>query len=99
MLNPESVAAELRGALGIDRPCVDPELRFQPKSFAQFLRQPEARDGIAWRAASPQFAHPIGLFFVENSNRMLRLTFDTRLANCSFAAPPATKLPAPSAWA
>ncbi|CAK0821218.1 unnamed protein product, partial [Prorocentrum cordatum] len=52
MLNPESVAAELRDALGIQRPCVDPELRYQPKSHAQFLKQLEAHDMISWRAAS-----------------------------------------------
>ncbi|CAK0871015.1 unnamed protein product, partial [Prorocentrum cordatum] len=95
MLNPESVAAELRGALGIGRPCVDPELCFQPKSHAQFLKQLEARDMIAWRVASPQSSHSIGLFFVEKSNRMLRLVFGTSLANCSFDAPPAGELPTP----
>ncbi|CAK0788029.1 unnamed protein product, partial [Prorocentrum cordatum] len=42
MPNPESVAAELRDALGIDRPRVDPELRFQPNSRAQFSKQLEA---------------------------------------------------------
>ncbi|CAK0871171.1 unnamed protein product, partial [Prorocentrum cordatum] len=99
MLNPESVAAELRDALGIARPCVGPELRFQPKSCAQFLKQLEARDMIARRAASPQSSHSIGLFFGEKSIRMPRLAFDTRLANCSFAAPPATELPTPSARA
>ncbi|CAK0792755.1 unnamed protein product, partial [Prorocentrum cordatum] len=40
-----------------------------------------------------------GLFFAGKSNHMLGLAFDTRLANCSFAAPPATRLPAPSARA
>ncbi|CAK0858696.1 unnamed protein product, partial [Prorocentrum cordatum] len=99
MLNPESVVAELRDELGIQRPYVDPELRYQPKSYAQFLKQLEAHDMISWRAASDQSSHTIGLFFVEKSNHMLRLAFDTRLANCSFVTPPPTKLPTPSAWA
>ncbi|CAK0838172.1 unnamed protein product [Prorocentrum cordatum] len=98
-LNSESVAAGLRDALGIQRPYVDPELRYQPKSHAQFSKQLEAHDMISWRAASSQSSHTIGLFFVEKSNHVLRLVFDTRLANCSFATPPATKLPTPSAWA
>ena len=46
MLNPESVAAELRESLGVVRPYVDPELRFQPKSYAQLLKQLEAHDMI-----------------------------------------------------
>eukprot|EP00959_Pyramimonas_sp_CCMP1952_P371377 7776944-Pyramimonas_sp.AAC.1 len=54
---------------------------------------------ISWRAASAQSSHTIGLFFVEKSNHMLGLVFDTRLANCSSVTPPATKLPTPSAWA
>ncbi|CAK0899503.1 unnamed protein product [Prorocentrum cordatum] len=73
MLDPESVAAELRGSLGVLRPRVDPELRHRPKPCAQFLKQLEASDAT--------------------------LAFDTRLANCSFAAPPATRLPTPGARA
>ena len=49
---------------------------------------------ISWQAASVNSPFTIGLFFVEKSNHMLRLVFDTRLANCSFLAPPATRLPA-----
>ncbi|CAK0857904.1 unnamed protein product, partial [Prorocentrum cordatum] len=44
ILNPESVAAELRDAPGIDSPRVGPELHSQPN--AQFLKQLEAHDMI-----------------------------------------------------
>ncbi|CAK0838468.1 unnamed protein product, partial [Prorocentrum cordatum] len=98
MLNPESVAAELRDSLGVIRPYVDPELRFKPKSYAEFLKQLEAHGMISWRVSSEQASFSTGLF-VQKSNGKLRLVFDTRLANCSFSCPPATRLPTPSAWA
>ncbi|CAK0811879.1 unnamed protein product, partial [Prorocentrum cordatum] len=99
MLNPESVAAELRDSLGVIRPYVDPELRFKPKSYAEFLKQLEAHGMISWRVSSEQASFSTGLFFVQKSNGKLRLVFDTRLANCSFSCPPATRLPTPSARA
>ncbi|CAK0840106.1 unnamed protein product, partial [Prorocentrum cordatum] len=99
MLNPESVAAELRESLGVIRPYVDPELRFKPKSYAEFLKQLEAHGMITWRVSSEQASFSTGLFFVQKSNGKLGLVFDTRLAKCSFSCPPATRLPTPSAWA
>ncbi|CAK0883156.1 unnamed protein product [Prorocentrum cordatum] len=99
MLNPESVAAELRDSPGVIRPYVDPELRFKPKSYAEFLKQLEAHGMITWRGSSEQASFSTGLFFVQKSNGKLRLVFDTRLANCSFSCQPATRLPTPSARA
>ncbi|CAK0875907.1 unnamed protein product [Prorocentrum cordatum] len=99
MLNPESVAAELRESPGASRPYADPELRHRPKSCAQFLKQPEARDAMSRQAASPLASFTTSLFFVEKSNHMLRFAFDTRMANCSFAAPPAARHPTPGARA
>ncbi|CAK0911425.1 unnamed protein product, partial [Prorocentrum cordatum] len=99
MLNPESVAAELRESSGVSRPYVDPELRFKPKSYAEFLKQLEAHDTITWRVSSEQAPFSTGLSLVLKTNSKLRLVLDTRLANCSFSCPPATRLPTPSARA
>ncbi|CAK0863616.1 unnamed protein product, partial [Prorocentrum cordatum] len=99
MLNPESVAAELRDSLRVIRLYVDPELRFKPKSYAEFLKQLEGHGMISWRVSSEQASFSTGLFFVQKSSGKLRLVFDTRLANCSFSCPPATRLPTPSARA
>ncbi|CAK0831114.1 unnamed protein product, partial [Prorocentrum cordatum] len=71
----------------------------QPKSYAEFLKQLEAHDMITWRVSSEQAPFSTGLFFVLKANVKLRLVFDTRLANCSFSCPPATRLPTPSARA
>ncbi|CAK0911449.1 unnamed protein product [Prorocentrum cordatum] len=78
MLNPESVAAELRDSLGVTSPYVDPELRFEPKSYAEFLKQLEAHGMISWRVSSEQASFSTGLFFAQKSNGKLRLVFDTR---------------------
>ncbi|CAK0816539.1 unnamed protein product [Prorocentrum cordatum] len=78
VLNPESVAAELRDSLGVIRPYVDPELRFKPKSYAEFLKQLEAHGVITWRVSSEPASFSTGLFLAQKSNGKLRLAFDTR---------------------
>ncbi|CAK0867526.1 unnamed protein product [Prorocentrum cordatum] len=76
----------------VGAPCVGPRLRFRPPEYAGFLLRLDQAGVLEWEVADRRATFSTGFFFVEKSNDVnLRLVFDARVANLSFATPP-------SAW-
>ena len=80
-------------------PYFDPKLKYDRKSYVEFITELTERGLLRWRKAVTGERHTLGVFFVAKKDGKLRLIFDTRVANLQFCAPPATALPTAAAFA
>ena len=80
-------SAALRKESGLGQPYVDPRLRCRLREYAGVLIRFHQAGMLEWEVADRVAAFSTGVFFVEKANGVhLRLVFDTRVANLSFAA-------------
>ena len=96
LLSSDEIAVAVAKA-GVKQPYMDPLLKRRPRAYAEFLLRLSSCGMIRWERAAGRRGN-VGAFFVLKSSGKLRLVLDTRVANCSFKKPPATRLPTASAW-
>ena len=96
ILRSEASREALRQECNIRQPYSDPTLVGNPKEYSHFLWKMHSCGMIRWSLADGR-VHTLGIFFVAKSNGMLRIIFDTRIANFDFVEPPCTALPTASA--
>ena len=99
MLVSESIAETRRQESGLAKPYVDPLLLGCLDRYADFLRRLDAAGMLRFRPRQHREQPSVGVFFVSKKDGSLRLVFDARIANLSFAEPAGTKLPTCSARA